>query len=190
MKRSLGAKRFLYPMPALMVGSYDENGNPDVCNVGWGGICSSEPPMVQVCLRPIRKTLANIRQTGAFTVAIPSACYEVEADYFGCVSANKEPDKIGKAGMHAVPSEHVNAPVIEEFKLTLECKVVEMREVGSHVQIDGEIVNVLADEDILDENGGVDIAKLDPILVDPSADTYHRVGERVGKIFHDGLKLK
>ena len=156
MKRSLGAKRFLYPMPALMVGSYDENGNPDVCNVGWGGICSSEPPMVQVCLRPIRKTLANI----------------------------------GKAGMHAVPSEHVNAPVIEEFKLTLECRVVEMREVGSHVQIDGEIVNVLADEDILDENGGVDIAKLDPILVDPSADTYHRVGECVGKIFHDGLKLK
>ena len=104
--------------------------------------------------------------------------------------ANKEPDKIGKAGMHAVPSEHVNAPVIEEFKLTLECRVVEMREVGSHVQIDGEIVNVLADEDILDENGGVDIAKLDPILVDPSADTYHRVGECVGKIFHDGLKLK
>ena len=98
--------------------------------------------------------------------------------------------KIGKAGMHAVPSEHVNAPVIEEFKLILECRVVDMKELGSHVQVNGEIVNVLADEEILDENGGVDIAKLDPILVDPSADTYHRVGECVGKIFHDGLKLK
>ena len=190
MKRSLGAKRYVYPMPALMVGSYDEDGRPDVCNVGWGGICSSEPPMVQVCLRPIRKTLANIRATQAFTVAIPSAEHEVIADYFGCVSGNTEPDKLGKADVHAVPSEHVNAPVIEEFKLTLECRVVAMQELGSHVQIEGEIVNVLADEEILDEAGGVDIAKLDPLLVDPSADTYHRVGERVGKIFHDGLVLK
>ena len=190
MKKSLGARRFLYPMPALMIGSYDENGKPDVCNVGWAGICCSEPPCVMIGLHPSRQTLANIRQTGAFTAAIPSACYEVEADYFGCVTAKVDPNKMEKSGMHTVPSEHVNAPVVEEFKLTLECKVVKMEQFGSHYQIIGEIVNTLADEEILDENGGVDIAKLDPLLVDPSADTYHRVGECVGKIFHDGLKLK
>ncbi|MCR4804178.1 MAG: flavin reductase family protein [Clostridia bacterium] len=190
MKRSLGAKRLVYPLPVLMVGSYGEDGRPDVCNVGWGCVSVSEPPCVQIALRPIRQTLANIRHTGAFTVGIPSACHEVQADYFGCVSAKQEPDKIGKAGMHAVPSECVNAPIIEEFKLTLECKVVCMHEYGSHVQITGEIVNVLADEDVVGEDGIVNIEKLDPIVVDPSADTYHRIGERIGKIFHDGLALK
>ena len=84
----------------------------------------------------------------------------------------------------------MNAPVIEEFKLTLECKVVKMEQFGSHIQVMGQIMNTLADEDILNEEGGVDIAKLDPILVDPSADTYHRVGECIGKIFHDGLAMK
>ena len=173
-----------------MVGTYDENGAPDVCNVGWGGICCSEPPCVMLGLHPSRQTLANIQKTQAFTVGIPGASQEVVADYFGCVTAKVTPDKFEKSGMHAVPSEHVNAPVIEEFKLTLECRVVKMEQFGSHIQVMGEIVNTLADEDILNEEGGVDIAKLDPILVDPSADTYHRVGERIGKIFHDGLTMK
>ena len=190
MKRSLGARRFIYPLPVLMVGSYDENGRPDVCNVGWGGICCSEPPCVMLGLHPSRKTASNIRVSQAFTVGIPSACHEVVADYFGCVTAKVTPDKMEKSGMHVIPSEHVNAPMIEEFKLTLECKVAKMEQFGSHIQIIGEIVDVLADEEILNEEGGVDIAKLDPILVDPSADTYHRVGECIGKIFHDGLALK
>ena len=190
MKRSLGARRFIYPLPVLMVGSYDENGRPDVCNVGWGGICCSEPPCVMLGLHPSRQTASNIRASQAFTVGIPSACHEVVADYFGCVTAKVTPDKMEKSGMHVIPSEHVNAPMIEEFKLTLECKVAKMEQFGSHIQIIGEIVDVLADEDILNEEGGVDIAKLDPILVDPSADTYHRVGECIGKIFHDGLALK
>ena len=190
MKRSLGARRFIYPLPVLMVGTYDENGSPDVCNVGWGGICCSEPPCVMLGLHPSRQTLANIQKTQAFTVGIPSASLEVVADYFGCVTAKVDPDKFEKSGLHAVPSEHVNAPVIEEFKLTLECKVVKMEQFGSHIQIMGQIMNTLADEEILNAEGGVDIAKLDPILVDPSADTYHRVGECVGKIFHDGLAMK
>lgn len=190
MKKSLGARRFIYPLPVLMVGSYDENGRPDVCNVGWGGICCSTPPCVTIGLAHGRRTLANIQHSLAFTVGIPSADQEVQADYFGCATAHVEPDKIAKAGMHAVRSEKVNAPVIEEFKLTLECRVVEMHDLGSHIQIVGEIVDALAEEEILNEEGGVDIAKLDPILVDPSADTYHRVGECIGRIFHDGLVLK
>ncbi len=190
MKKSLGARRFIYPLPVLMVGSYDENGNPDVCNVGWGGICCSEPPCVMIGLHPSRKTLSNIQHSQAFTVGIPGASQEVVADFLGCVTAKVDPDKMAKSGLHAVPSEHVNAPVIEEFKLTLECRVAKMEQFGSHIQIIGEIVDALADEDILNEAGGVDIEKLDPILVDPSADTYHRVGERIGKIFHDGLVMK
>jgi flavin reductase (DIM6/NTAB) family NADH-FMN oxidoreductase RutF len=190
MKKSLGARRFIYPLPVLMVGSYDENGNPDVCNVGWGGICCSTPPCVTIGLAHGRKTLSNIQVSKAFTVGIPGADQEVQADYFGCVTAKVVPDKIERAGMHAVRSEKVNAPLIEEFRLTLECRVLEMHDLGSHIQIVGEIVDAIADEEILNEEGGVDIAKLDPILVDPSADTYHRVGERIGKIFHDGLALK
>ncbi len=141
-------------------------------------------------LHPSRQTLANIQKTQAFTVGIPGASQEVVADYLGCVTAKVTPDKFEKSGLHAVPSEYVNAPVIEEFKLTLECKVVKMEQFGSHIQVMGQIMNTLADEDILNAEGGVDIAKLDPILVDPSADTYHRVGECVGKIFHDGLAMK
>ena len=132
MKRSLGARRFIYPLPVLMVGTYDENGAPDVCNVGWGGICCSEPPCVMLGLHPSRQTLANIQKTQAFTVGIPGASQEVVADYFGCVTAKVTPDKFEKSGLSAVKSEFVDAPVITDFPICMECELVSYEDEHCH----------------------------------------------------------
>lgn len=191
MKKSLGPAPLAYPQVVFMVGTYDENGVPDVMNAAWGGVCSGEPPCVQANIRPSRKTMDNINATGAFTIGIPGAEHVVIADYFGLDSGHKVPDKIEKAGVTALPADGVNAPVIEEFKLTLVCKVIHKAEIGSHVQVMGEIVDVLADEDIIKDDGKtIDIEKLDPILYDHSAHEYRRVGECVGKSFTVGLELK
>ncbi len=190
MKKSLGAAPMAYPQVVFMVGSYDEAGVPDVMTAAWGGICSGEPPCVMVAIRPSRKTLENIKATGAFTVGIPSAEHTQIADYLGLESAHKVPNKIEKAGVTAVPAEGVNAPVIEEFKLTMVCKAVNFLELGSHVQVTGEILDVVADEDILGADGGIDIEKLDPIVYDHAAHAYHKVGEKTGDSFSIGLALK
>lgn len=201
MKKSLGPSPMAYPQVVFMVGTYDEDGNPDVMNAAWGGINSGEPPCVQANIRPERKTMKNIQAGSDMTIGIPSAEHTIIADYFGIESANNEPNKIGKAGVTAVSAEEalaaagsgaeqVNAPVIDDFKLTLVCKVVNTFEFGSHIQVTGEIVDVLADEDILNEAGIVDIKKLDPILYDHSAHEYYRVGEKAGDSFTAGLALK
>jgi flavin reductase (DIM6/NTAB) family NADH-FMN oxidoreductase RutF len=180
-----------YPQVVFMVGTYDEEGNPDVMNAAWGGINSGEPPCVQANIRPERKTMKNIKAGSDMTIGIPSARHTVIADYFGIESGNKVPNKIEEA-LEAAGSEagKVNAPVIDEFKLTLVCKVVNTFEFGSHIQVTGEIVDVLADEDILNEDGIVDIKKLDPLLYDHSAHEYYTVGEKAGNSFTAGLELK
>ena len=185
MRKDFGAKTWLYPMPVLIVGTYDENGVPNAMNAAWGGIYDTG--LLMVCLSDDHKTTENIKKNGAFTVSFATADTVVACDYVGIVSANDEPDKFAKAGFHAVRSEQVNAPIIAELPMTLECRLMKFNEDGICI---GEIVNVSADEQILDENGKIDAKKLDPIIYDSATHAYWSFGERVGKAFSDGKKIR
>lgn len=185
MRKNFGAKTWLYPMPVLIIGTYDENGTPNAMNAAWGGIYDTN--QVMVCLADDHKTTENIRKTGAFTVNFATAGTVAPCDYVGIVSANNVPDKFEKAGFHATRSEFVNAPIIDELPMTVECRLIKFNEDGICV---GEIVNVSADESILDEGGRIDAALLDPICYDSVTHAYRRLGEKVGQAFSDGRKIK
>ena len=185
MRKNFGPKTWLYPMPVLIIGTYDENGTPNAMNAAWGGIYDTN--QVMVCLADDHKTTENIKKTGAFTVSFATAKTVAACDYVGIVSANDVPDKFAKAGFRAVKSEYVNAPIIEELPMTVECKLIKFNEDGICI---GEIVNASADESILDENGKVDAKKLDPIIYDSVTHAYWNFGEKVGQAFSDGKKIK
>ena len=185
MRRNFGAKTWLYPMPVLIVGTYDEAGVPNAMNAAWGGIYDTN--QVMVCLADDHKTTENIKKTGAFTVSFATSKTVAACDYVGIVSANDVPDKFARAGFHATKSEYVNAPIIDELPMTVECRLIKFNEDGICV---GEIVNVSADESVLDERGKVDAKLLDPIIYDSVTHAYRRLGEKVGQAFSDGKKLK
>ena len=186
MRKNFGAKAMLYPMPVLIIGSYDENGTPDAMNAAWGGI--SEETQISICVSEDHKTTKNIISRGAFTVSIADAENVVACDYVGIVSGNKEPDKIRKTGWTVLKSEFVDAPLFEELPMALECKLVSYDE--ESCRLVGEIVNVCADERILNAEGKIDLEKFSPITYDPVHHTYRKLGEVVGQAFSDGLKLK
>lgn len=186
MRKNFGAKPFLYPMPVLIIATYGEDGTPDAMNAAWGSIADMN--RIAIYLSAEHKTTKNILARKAFTVSMADAAHVVEADYVGIVSANTVPDKLEKAGLHTTKSEYVDAPLIEEFPMALECKLVSFDE-ESELAI-GEIVNVCADESILDEKGNIDPAKLNPITYDPVNHAYLTLGEKVGNAFSDGKKLK
>ena len=184
MRKNLKPKAYVYPLPVLIVGTYDEDGTPNAMNAAWGGIYDTD--QVMVCLADDHKTTENIKATGAFTVSFATAKTVVPCDYIGIVSANDVPDKFAKAGFHATKSEYVNAPIIDELPMTVECKLIKFNEDGICI---GEIVNVSADERVIDENGKIDAKKLDPIIYDGVTHAYWSFGEKVGQAFSDGKKL-
>ena len=186
MRKNLSAKAYVYPLPVLIVGTYDENGVPNAMNAAWGTVCDAA--QVSICFSASHKTVKNLLKTKAFTVAMADEKNVLPADYVGVVSANKVPDKIAKSGWHVVKSEFVNAPIIEELPLVLECKLVSYDE-NTEICI-GEVVNVSADETILDKNGKVDLTKFKPICYDCDTHGYYTLGEKVGQAFSEGLKLK
>ncbi len=185
MRKNFGSKPMLYPMPVLIIGSYDNDGTPDAMNAAWGGI--SEENEISICVSEDHKTTKNILVSGAFTVSIADKVNLVAADYVGIVSGNKEPDKIKKAGWTAVKSEFVNAPLFEELPMALECKLKSYDE--ECCRLVGEIVNVCADERILTD-GKIDLSKFSPITYDPVNHYYLTLGDVAGKAFSDGKKLK
>ena len=185
MRKNFGAKPMVYPMPVFILAAYDENGIPCAMNAAWGGISGSDE--ISMCISPNHKTTKNVLATGAFTVSMADAAHVVECDYVGVESGNKVPDKFERAGFHAVKSEYVNAPVIEELPMTVECRLAKFNEDGICI---GEIVNVSADESILDENGKIDVSRLAPVCFDGVTNSYLRIGEKVGQAFSDGKILK
>lgn len=186
MRKNLKAKAYIYPLPVLIVGTYDENGTPDAMNAAWGTVC--DEAQVSICLSATHKTVKNLLKTKAFTVAIADSQNVVPADFVGVVSANKVPDKLAKTGWHIAKSAFVNAPVIEELPLVLECKLVSY-DTETEICI-GEVVNVSADERILDEKGKIDLTKFKPICYDCDTHGYYELGKRAGQAFSDGLQLK
>ena len=177
-----GAKPLLLPMPVLIIGTYDENGVPNAMNAAWGTITDFQEITISLAQH---KTTENFAITGAFTVSMATEDTVTACDYVGIVSANDVPDKFEKAGFHATKSEKVNAPLIDELPMALECKV---KSYEDDILI-GEIVNVTVDESVVTD-GKIDIKKLKPIAYDPTSNSYVTLGEVVGKAFSDGLKLK
>lgn len=185
MRKNFGAKPILYPEPVLIIAAYGEDGTPNVMNAAWGGL--SEETEISMCLSPEHKTVKNILARGTFTVSVGTADPVVPCDYVGIVSGNKVADKFEKAGFHAVKSEFVDAPLIQELPLALECTLVSYD--AETCRMVGRIVNVCADESVLTE-GKIDPAKLRPIVFDGANHTYHVIGGQVGRAFHDGTALK
>ena len=185
MRKNFGQKTWMYPMPVLMVGTYDENGTANLMNAAWGGIYDDN--LVMLSLSEGHKTTQNIRAQGAFTVSFADADHVAACDYVGLVSGNKVPNKVEKAGFTTEKSAFVHAPIICELPVALECKLIKFNEDGNVI---GEIVNVSADERVLGEDGLIDAAKLKAIAFDPVRHEYLVLGEKVGHAFKDGNQLK
>lgn len=186
MRKNFGSKTWLYPMPVFIVAAYDSEGSPNAMNAAWGGIYTDN--MVGLCLSEEHKTTHNILETKAFTVSMATEDYVTACDYLGIVSGNNEKDKMEKAGLHTIKAEKVNAPVILELPMTLECEFISYDPETCHLV--GRIVNVSADEKVLDIDGKIDAGKLRPITYDPVKHNYYVLGEKVGNAFSDGKALK
>ena len=188
MKKSLGAKTLLYPTPVCVIGTYDRFGNPNAMTAAWIGICCSSPPCLAVSLRKVTQTYRNIINRKAFTVSIPSQDYAREADYFGLVSGSAA-DKFPSSGLTPLKSKIVDAPLVREFPLALECRLYRIVEIGLHTQFIGEILDVKADESCLGPDGLPDIEKVRPILFSPEGRKYHALGRFIGDAFSIGREL-
>lgn len=188
MKKSLGAKTLVYPTPVFVVGTYDKAGKPNAMTAAWGGICCSQPPSVAVSLRKATYTHGNIVSRRAFTISIPSEGRVKEADYLGLVSG-RSVDKFAAAKLTPVKSDLVDAPYVKEFPLVLECRLTHTIELGLHTQFVGEILDVKAEEAVLDGKGRVDIEMLEPLVFAPDTQSYHGIGRFVGQAFSMGKKL-
>lgn len=185
MKKDLGSKGELFPQSVFIVGSYREDGTPNAMNVAWGGECTRNQIAINI---GDHQTTDNILAKGAFTVAPADAAHVVEADYFG-IATGRKVNKADASKLTFVKSEHVDAPVIEEFPLTMECKVVSVQDWDGEKRFIGEIVNTRVDEEILDEEGRVDFAKFQPIVYDSTRRIYRVVGDVVGGAWDAGKAL-
>ena len=185
MRKNFGAKAACYPMPVYVIATYNADGSVNAMVAAWGGI--SEEKEISICVDDGHKSAENFVRSGAFAVSMATEKMLKACDYVGVVSGNKVPDKLERCGFHTFKSEFVDAPVIEELPMALECKVISYDE--ESCRLVGEIVNVSADEFVL-TNGKIDPQKLRPITFDPANHTYLTLGEQVGKAFSDGLKIR
>lgn len=183
-RKNFGAKPFLFPQPVLIIGTYDENGKANAMNAAWGGIVGMDEIIIDLSQH---KTTENIMVNRAFTVSAADVEHMIACDYVGIVSGSKEPEKMKKAGFTTTKSRFVNAPVINELPVTLECELVEV--IGGSKYL-GKIINVSVDERVLGEDGEISLEKFSPITYDTVHYGYYRLGERVGNAFKDGASLK
>ncbi len=189
MKKSLGAKPIVYPTPVFLVGSYDVDGVANIMNAAWGGICSSEPASIAVSVRQQRHTFDNIQLQKAFTINIPNTDQAAEADYFGIVSG-RDGNKLSASGLSVERAEYVNAPILCECPLVLECRLITAHALGAHTQFIGEIMDVKVEEECLDESGQPDIRKVAPLLFAPGNCAYFGVGDYVAQAFSVGVAFR
>lgn len=183
-RKNLGSQPALYPQPVLIVATYDADGRPNAMNAAWGGICGRDEVMIDMSSH---KTTENIAVTKAFTVSPADVEHMVASDYVGLVSARNEPEKMEKAGFTTTKSDFVNAPIINELPVTLECGLKEIIEGSKYI---GRIVNVSVDDRVLGGDGKIDLSKFHPIIFDGTTAGYYAFGERVGNVFKDGAQLK
>lgn len=186
-KKDLGVQPYTFPMPTLMIGTYNEDDSVDVMMMAWGGVCAED--MVALNLEADHKTVANLRKRKAFTLAVPSVETLKESDFFGIATGNKMNDKFERSGLHAVKSDKVDAPIITEYPLTMECTVEKFEDEPYGLRILGRIVNTQADESVLDEKGKVDAGKLHAFAFDQMRNGYYAVDRKVGQAWNAGAEL-
>ena len=184
MRKSIKTTEAIFPMPVLMIATYNDDGTIDVMNAAWGTMFERDEVILN--LTESHKTVKNIRKRGAFTVSIANAKNVIAADYFGMVSGNNTPNKFENSGLTAVKSENIDAPIINEFPICLECELLDGE---SNWGIVGKVVNTSVDEKVMQDDK-VDINLLEAIAFDPYTHGYYKVSERVGNAFSDGMKLK
>lgn len=187
MKKSLGAQPAIFPMPVLIVAAYDAEGIVQAMNAAWGTICGHDK--VALCIDEGHATTKAIRQTGAFTVALADESHMAEADYLGIATGNKMADKFAKSGLTATRAAHVNAPVIDEFPVSLECELAEVVQTEHAHLVVGTIVDVLAEEDVLAEDGKVDVRKAGLLSFDQFQRAYVSAGQQVAKAWNVGADI-
>ena len=187
MRKTLNITEAIFPMPVLMVATYNDDGSVNVMNAAWGTM--QERGNVALNLTETHKTVKNIKARGAFTVSIADAAHVVEADYFGVVSGNRELKKFENSGLTASKATTVDAPVINEFPICMECEFIEYQDNEYGIGVIGKVVKVTADESVMvDEK--IDMSLVNAIAFDPYTHGYYLVNERVGEAFKDGLQLK
>ena len=186
MRKNFGAKPLTYPQPVFIIATYGEDGTPDAMNAAWGGI--SEIKEISMCLSAGHKTVKNILKRKAFTVSMADAAHIVACDYVGLVSGNNVPDKFERAGFHATKSEFVDAPLIDELAVAVECRLIDYN--PDTCILRGEIVNVSVDESVIGEDGKVAVEKAAPVIFDPFNNEYRKIGAKAGNAFSDGKELK
>ena len=187
MKNNLGVVPAVYPMPVLMVAAYDANEKVNVMNVAWGQICDMDK--IILFIGEGKKTWLNIKESKAFTVALADETHVAEADFFGIASGNKMNDKFERTGYHAVKSDRVNAPIIEEFPVVMECELLEFLDTEHVSGIVGKIVNVKAEESVLSKNGKIDPKKLHALMFDQFQNGYYSTGEKIATAWNAGAGL-
>ena len=182
MKTSLGPKTLIYPNPVLVIGTYDRDGKPNMMTASWAGICSSDPPCLNFSIRKSRHTFDAIFANRAFTVNIPAQMHLTQADYCGMYSG-KDENKFETCNLTPVHSELVNAPFVKEFPVNLICKLEHSINLGIHTMVIGQILDVLANSDVLDDNGTPDIRLISPFVYDYSTRSYYGVGNKLASAY-------
>lgn len=185
MKKSLGAVTLVYPTPVFLIGTYDDAGKPNIMTASWGGICCSKPPCVGVSLRKATYSFASIVGRKAFTISIPSEVQVKQADYCGLTSG-RQVDKFAETGFTPVRSTLVDAPYVKECPMVVECKLVHTFELGLHTQFIGEVMDVKADPEVLEDDRLVDVLKVKPLCFAPDTRAYYGIGKFIGKAFSIG----
>lgn len=189
MKKSISPGPLLYPSPVLLICTYGSDGRPDAMTAAWGGICCSEPPCLSVGIQKKRYTWENITDRGEFMVCIPSESLVSETDFFG-IASGRHLDKFAECGLTPAASDIIDAPYIEECPLALACRARNLMHIGSHTLIVGEILSILADEEVCGEDGMPSIDKIRPLLYDAHKKMYYSMGEIAGKAFSSGMKFR
>ena len=187
-KKSIGARTVVYPTPVWVVGTYDEQGRPNLMTAAWVGICCSKPPCIAISLRKATYTYDSIIERKAFSINVPSETHASMVDYFGLVSG-KNVDKFAVTRLTPIRGDLEDAPYVKEFPLVLECKLINSIEIGLHIQFIGEIMDVKADEAVLGDEGLPDIEKVKPIIFGPEILTYHGLGKHLGRAFSIGRDM-
>lgn len=185
--KNFGVKPYLMPMPVYMISTYNEDNSVDVMMMAWGGICDSDK--VALNLDPTHKTFENIKNKKAFCISVADTKTLAQSDFFGIVSANKDLNKFSKTNMTSRKSTYVDAPIVNQYPVTLECRLLTIDEGIAGFRVIGEILNVVANDNVLDENGSIDIKKVNPILFDQSSNSYYSLGEYHGKAWNIGKKI-
>lgn len=177
-----------YPTPLIVLGTWNADGSPNAMTAAWGGVCSSEPPCMMAAIRKARRTYENIVRDQAFTVHVVGADQLAQADYFGLVSGKKH-RKLETVSFHAIPGQHVQAPILEEFPIAMECGCIHIQEIGQHMVLVGEVCGLSVDAGCLTENGLPDMRKAKAVLFDQSRNEYDQIGTRVGQAFSMGKQF-